>query len=87
VYNLGIDQQTKQNGASIEYTLTNLADNKPLVLGQETSAKISPNADQLTLEKSLPLTSVQPGKYKLTIKVDDGVTKQVIAPDAAFVVE
>jgi hypothetical protein len=65
----------------------NLADNKVTPLGEESSAKISPNADQLTLEKSLPLSSVQPGKYKLTIKVNDGVTKQEVASDASFVVD
>jgi hypothetical protein len=49
--------------------------------------KLSPNSDQVTLEKSLPLASLQPGKYKVTIKVNDGITKQQIAESAPFVVD
>jgi len=30
----------------------------------------------LTLEKSLPLASLQPGEYQLSIKVDDAAGKQ-----------
>jgi len=41
----------------------------------------------VTLEKSLPLASLQPGKYQVTIKVDDGISKQQIAESAPFTVD
>jgi hypothetical protein len=48
---------------------------------------LSPHSDQVTLEKSMPLASLQPGKYQVTIKVNDGVSKQQIAQSAPFVVD
>jgi len=41
----------------------------------------------MTLEKSLALTSFQPGIYRLTVKVDDNVSKQQITPSVRFAVE
>jgi hypothetical protein len=43
--------------------------------------------DQITLEKSLALTGFQPGIYRLTVKVDDNVSRQQIAPSVRFAVE
>jgi GWxTD domain-containing protein len=87
VYNLGIDEKSKQNGATIDYEITDLGSNKSVLQVQELTNKLSPNSDQVTLEKSLPLASLQPGKYKVTIKVNDGITKQQIAESAPFVVD
>lgn len=87
VYNLGIDEKSKQNGATIDYQVTDLTTNKSVLDAQETTTKMSPNADQVTIEKSLPLASLQPGKYKVTIKVNDGISKQQIAESAPFVVD
>src|ERR1019366_3777801 len=84
VYNLGIDEKSKQNDATIEYQITNLNTNKPVLDARESSDKLSPNAEQLTLEKSMPLQSLQPGDYKVCIKVNDGVTKQQTEETAKF---
>ena len=87
VYNLGIDEHNKQNGATIEYQITDLATNKAILNASETTNKLSPNADQVTLEKSLPLASLQPGKYQVSIKVNDGVKKQQFSETAPFTIE
>ena len=87
VYNLGIDEKSRQNQATIEYQIVNLADNKSILDTSEKSGAISPNSDQLTLEKSLPLASLQPGKYQVTIKVNDEINKQQLAQSAPFTVE
>jgi GWxTD domain-containing protein len=87
VYNLGIDEKSKQNGATIEYQILDLATNKAILETQELTSKTSPNSDQITIEKSLPLASLQPGKYQVNIKVNDGITKQQIAESAAFIVD
>jgi GWxTD domain-containing protein len=86
VYNLGIGEN-KQNGATIEYQILDLATNKSVLDSQELTNKMNPNADQVTLEKSLPLASLQPGKYQVSIKVNDGVSKQQFAESAPFTVE
>jgi hypothetical protein len=87
VYNLGIDEKSKQNGATIEYQILDLATNKAILETQELTSKTSPNSDQITIEKSLPLASLQPGKYQVNIKVNDGITKQQIADSALFIVD
>jgi GWxTD domain-containing protein len=87
VYNLGIDEKTRHNDATIDYQIVNTATNQTILQSQELTSKTNPNADQVTLEKSMPLASLAPGKYKVTIKVDDGITKQQIAESAPFVVD
>ena len=86
VYNLGINDK-QQNGATVEYQILDMTTNKVLLDTQEQTAKISPNSDQVTLERSVPLASLVPGKYQVTIKVNDGVSKQQIAESAPFVVD
>jgi GWxTD domain-containing protein len=87
VYNLGIDEKSKQNGATIEYQILDMATNKAVLESQELTSKMNPNADQVTIEKSLPLASLQPGKYQVNIKVNDGISKQQIAESAPFIVD
>jgi hypothetical protein len=87
VYNLGIDETSKKNGATIDYQIVNTVTNETVLQTQELTAKTNPNADQVTLEKSMPLAGLAPGKYKVTIKVDDGITKQQIAESAPFEVD
>ncbi|MDE1161679.1 MAG: GWxTD domain-containing protein [Acidobacteriaceae bacterium] len=86
VYNLGIGEN-KRNDATIEYQIMDLATNKQVLNSEESAAKLNPNADQLTLEKTMPLASLQPGRYQVTIKVNDGVSKQQIAESAPFNVQ
>ena len=86
VYNLGIGDN-KQNSATIEYEIMDVANNKAVLDTSEQTSKLNPNADQVTLEKSLPLASLQPGKYQVSIKVNDGVKRQQFAESAPFIVE
>jgi GWxTD domain-containing protein len=86
VYNLGIGKD-QRNDATIEYQILDLATSKQILDTQESAGKLNPNADQLTLEKSMPLASLQPGKYQVTIKVNDENGKQQIAQSANFNVE
>jgi hypothetical protein len=87
VYGLAMDQQSKKPSANIEYDIVNVASNKPVVHLSETTAQLGNIGEQITLEKSLPLASLEPGLYQITIKVNDNVSKQEIAPAAKFTVE
>lgn len=87
VYNLGLDQKSRQNNATIDYVIVNTATNKQILNSTEESQKLGASSDQLTLEKTLPLASLEPGKYMVKISVDDGVTHQQIAESAPFTVE
>jgi GWxTD domain-containing protein len=87
VYNLGLDEKSKQNNATISYQIVNAATNKAILDTHEDSKKLGASSDQLTLEKTLPLASLEPGKYIVKISVDDDVTRQQIAQSAPFTVE
>ena len=87
VYNLGIDDKSKQNAATVEYQIVDLASNKAILTTSEDSKTLSPNSDQMTVEKTVPLASLVPGKYRVTIKVNDSVSKQQIAESAPFTVD
>jgi hypothetical protein len=86
VYNLGIDDKSKQNNATIEYQIMDLSNNKSILNAQESSTKLNPNADQLTIEKTVPLASLQPGQYQVSIKVNDGINKQQTSETQRFTV-
>ena len=87
VYNLGIDEATKSNQAQVTYEIVDAANNDVLFSKQLDSKDLGAHSDQLTVEKSLPMAGLQPGKYKVLIKVNDEISKQVIAQSAPFVVQ
>jgi GWxTD domain-containing protein len=87
VYNLQPDEKTKKSSAKIEYEIVNLGNNQSVLHSSESTDTMSNVGDQFTLEKSLALNAFQPGVYKLTVKVDDNVSKQQIAPSVRFAIE
>jgi GWxTD domain-containing protein len=87
VYNLGINQDSKKNGATINYTITNLTDGKAIFSTDENSSIMGASSDQITLAKSVPLASIPAGKYSIKVSVNDGVSKQDISQTAPFTVE
>ncbi len=87
VYNLQADEKTKKSSARIEYEIVNTANNQSVLHSSESTDTMGNVGDQITLEKSLTLSAFQPGIYKLTVKVDDNISKQQIAPSVRFAVE
>jgi GWxTD domain-containing protein len=87
VYNLGIDEATKSNSATVTYEITDTASNTVILDKQMESKDLGAHSDQLTVEKTLPMAGLAPGKYKVTVKVNDAISKQEIAQSAPFVVE
>jgi hypothetical protein len=58
VYNLGIDDKSKKNDATLQYEIVDVDSNKTVLDTSEDSKSISPNADQVTVEHSVPLESI-----------------------------
>jgi hypothetical protein len=87
VYNLGVDEKTHKASATIEYDVTEAATNKQVVHAVESTDTMGNVGDQLTLEKSLSAANLQPGLYKIAIKVSDNISKQAVGPTATFAVE
>jgi GWxTD domain-containing protein len=87
VYNLGIDQATKSNQATVTYQIIDSATGAVVLEKELESKDLGAHSDQLTVEKSVAIAGLQPGKYKVTIKVNDAISKQEISQSAPFVVE
>jgi len=87
VYNLGIDDATKSNQATVTYQITQAATGAVILEKELESKDLGAHSDQLTVEKTLPMAGLEPGKYKVTIKINDSISKQEIAQSAPFVVE
>ena len=85
IYNLATDEQTRKPSASVEYALQK--NGQTLLQVTENSDQIKDSYQQLTLEKMLPLDSLEPGQYKLQVKVTDRISKRSIAPTATFTVQ
>jgi len=87
VYNLSVDEKTHKASATIEYNITNVATNKPVVQKTESTDTMGNVGDQVTLQKSIAAANLQPGVYRIQIRVNDNVSKQTVDPSATFAVE
>ena len=86
VYNLSVDEKTHKASATIEYNVTD-ANNKAVIHTVESTDTMGNVGDQVTLQKTLSAANLQPGLYKIQIKVNDNVSKQTVDPTATFAVE
>lgn len=87
VYNLGVDDKTHKPSATFEYDIVNVATNKPVVQKTESTDTMGNVGEQVTLQKSIASAYLQPGVYKIEIKVNDKISKQTVDPSATFEVE
>jgi GWxTD domain-containing protein len=87
VYNLGVDEKTHKPSATFEFDIVNIATNKPVVQKMESTDTMGNVGEQVTLQKSIASANLQPGVYKIEIKVNDNISKQTIDPSATFAVE
>jgi len=87
VYNLAVDDKTRKPSATIAYDIVNLQTNQSVLHTVEKTEDMGHVGEQLTLQKSMNLNKIDPGLYRLQVKVDDNVDKQSINPSARFAVE
>ena len=87
VYNLGMDDKTHKPSATVEYNVINAATNKAVIHTVESTDQMGNIGDQVTLEKPLSASSLDPGVYRIQIKVNDNISKQTVDPSATFAVE
>ena len=87
VYNLSVDEKTHKPSATFEYDIVNAATNKPVVHAVDSSDKMGNIGDQVTLQKAVAAQNLDPGIYRIQIKVSDNISKQTIDPSATFAVE
>ena len=87
VYNLTADEKTHKPSATVEYNIVNVATQKSVVQKTENTDTMGNVGEQITLQKTIASANLQPGLYRVQIKVSDNVSKQTIEPSAVFSVE
>jgi GWxTD domain-containing protein len=87
VYNLGMDEKTHKPSATVEYNVVNAATNKAVVHAVESTDQMGNIGDQVTLQKTLSAANLEPGVYRIQIKVNDNISKQTVDPSVTFSVE
>jgi GWxTD domain-containing protein len=87
VYNLAVDEKTHKPSATFEYDIVNSATNKPVVHAVDSSDAMGNVGNQVTLQKAVASAKLDPGVYRIQIKVNDNISKQTLDPSAIFAVE
>ena len=75
------------SSATFEYDIVNAATNKAVVHAVESSEKMGNVGEQVTLQKTVAAANLDPGVYRIQIKVSDNISKQTVDPTATFAVE
>jgi len=65
----------------------NAATNKAVIHTVESTDQMGNVGDQVTLQKTLAAANLDPGTYRIQIKVNDNISKQTVDPTATFTVE
>ena len=86
-YNFAADDKTRKPSGSIEYSVTKNGTNENVFDYTEDVAGLpGASAQQVTVEKLLPLGKFAPGQYTIRLKVTDKTRNQVLTPVATFTV-
>jgi GWxTD domain-containing protein len=82
VYNLKPDDKTHKSDATFVYTVKK--GDKQVMQFKETTAEMKQTGDQVTIERLLPLATLEPGKYTLEVSATDSLSKATISRSADF---
>ena len=87
VYNLSVNDKTHKPSATVEYDVVDAATNKAVIHSVEQTEQMGNVGEQVTLQKTLSASSLQPGVYRMNIKVNDNLSKQALDPSVTFSIE
>ncbi len=85
LYNLQPDSVTNKPVGSIEFEVVNSATNAKVYQASQDLAAYS-NSAEITIEKLVPIHSLQPGQYTLRMNVVDKLRNQTLHPQATFTI-
>jgi GWxTD domain-containing protein len=87
LYNFGPDEKTQKPNGTVQYEVLKNGTNEKIFDFSEDIAKMpDASAQQVTIEKILPLQTLKPGQYTLKMKVTDRNRNQTLTPSATFTV-
>jgi hypothetical protein len=86
-YNFTPDEKTQKPNGTIEYAVLKNGSNETVFeVTEEVDAIPGASANQVKVEKLLPLNGLEPGEYTLKIKVTDKNSNQSLTPSVSFTV-
>jgi len=87
-YNFSPDEKTQKPNGTIQYEITKEGTNEKLIdFTEDVNAIDGSSATQVTVEKLLPLRSIEPGRYTLKVTATDRGRDQKSATSAGFTVQ
>jgi hypothetical protein len=85
LYNFGPDEKTQKPNGVIEYEVVKDGTNEKIFdFAEEVTGIEGASANQVTIEKLLPLQNLKPGAYTLRMKVVDRNRNQTLTTSAGF---
>jgi hypothetical protein len=87
VYNFGTDGESRIPSGQVQYEVVKTGTDEPIyTFTEEVSDIPGASANQVTIEKLLPLNTLVPGQYTIRLKITDKNRNQVLTPSAKFTV-
>jgi hypothetical protein len=87
IYNLTVDEKDGKSAADVEFDVVQEGTKKIVLHGTQPSEMMRRAVHQITLEKTISSSELEPGLYRLKVHVRDQVAKQGVEPEAIFAIE
>jgi len=85
LYNFVPDEKTQRPNATVQYEVVRTGSNEKIFeFSEEVQKMEGSSAQQYTIEKILPLQTLEPGDYTLRLKVTDRNNNSTLTPSATF---
>jgi GWxTD domain-containing protein len=87
LYNFAADEKTQKPDGVIKYEVVKKGTNEKIFEYTEELSKVeNVSANQVTVEKLLPLQTLEPGQYTLRMEIVDRTRNQTLTPSASFTI-
>jgi hypothetical protein len=86
LYNFQPDEKTQKPAGTVDYEIVKASDNSKVLEFSEEVGTLEGSAAQLTVEKLLPLQTLEPGKYMLKLRVTDKLKNQTLEQSVNFTI-
>jgi GWxTD domain-containing protein len=87
LYNFQPEEKSNKPHGTVEYEIVRTGDNSRVLEFTEDATGLEGSASQLTVEKLLPLSNLEPGQYTLKVKVTDKLKNDTLTQSAQFTVK
>ena len=82
IYHLTSGEESRKPSVSIDYIFER--ENREILRDGENRSKLFSASQQMTLEKLFPLEILDPGQYRLRVKVTDNLSQRSVSQVAEF---